>query len=250
MEAQNPSEKQPAEPSSWAAPVDRLKAPTTPSGAVNLNVTGRALSGPLQGFGPLWQKDYRIRLSNAPVNPQEVIKVWKEKFPEFWPKGIKFYGSTETIQPGEVAVLNMGVPNGPSIVSTGILVIYSDDTSFSFMTPQGHMFSAFITFSAYEDQGASVANVRVLLRAADPIYEISLRLGAGKIEDGFWKATLRNLARYFGVEGEPRMLVECLDNRLQWREAKNVWHNAGVRTVLYHLGAPLRWTRRLVSRGD
>ena len=37
---------------------------------MNLNVEGRQVVGPLQGFGQMWQKTYTIRLSGASVSPK------------------------------------------------------------------------------------------------------------------------------------------------------------------------------------
>jgi len=50
----------------WAQRVDELKAPDAPPEALNLNVAGRRAVGPLQGFGQLWQKTFRIRLEARP----------------------------------------------------------------------------------------------------------------------------------------------------------------------------------------
>lgn len=61
--------------STWAAPVSKLKTGNIPAGAVNLNVEGRRLTGPIQGFGQLWQKTYRVRLSGGQVSPAQVVKV-------------------------------------------------------------------------------------------------------------------------------------------------------------------------------
>jgi len=44
--------------------------------------------------------------------------------------------------------------------------------------------------------------------------------------------------------------VICVDRKRQWSNARNVWHNAGVRTALYTLGAPLRAFRRAPSGGQ
>ena len=33
-------------------------------------------------------------------------------------------------------------------LSTGVLVLYADDESFTLMTPQGHVFAGWITFSS------------------------------------------------------------------------------------------------------
>ena len=241
----------------WAKPVDRLKVTELRSGSVNLNVDGRHLTGPIRGFGQMWQKTYSIRLVGSTVNPQELIQGWKEHFPSFWPKGNRFYGAQPGITPGDVVVLNLAGPGGVNppgggpIISTGIMVIYADDESFSFMTPEGHMFAGMITFSAGQDD-VTVAQIQALIRTSDPLYELMFRLGIGhKMEDDFWKQTLRNLTASFGASGsEPELKVVLVDPRMQWSEAKNVWHNAAVRTMVYTLGMPFRWALRLVTRSN
>lgn len=62
----------------WAKPVERLNIAEIPDGALALNVQGRRLFGPLQGFGQLWLKTYRIGLCNNRLTPQEVIAAWKQ----------------------------------------------------------------------------------------------------------------------------------------------------------------------------
>ncbi len=252
-DSKEPDTTQPRQ-ATWAPPVSRLKMSATPAGAVNLNVDGRQLTGPLKGFGQLWQKTYKVRLSGASVTPAEVIKVWKADFPSFWPEGNHFYASLTGIQPGEVALLNLAgpggltAPGGLPMISTGVMVIYSDDVSFSFMTPQGHMFAAMITFSADDDDGITVLQVQALVRASDPIYELVFRLGFGHpTEDAFWRQTLENLSRRFGVQGQVQQEVICVDSRVQWPEARNIWHNAAIRTALY---MPVAILRRAFQRGE
>jgi hypothetical protein len=231
--------------SNWALPVDKLVVSNISPEALNLNVNGRQLAGPMQGFGQLWQKTYHVRLSGAAVTPEEVVKVWKANFEHFWPPGNKFYAPITSISPGEVAVLNLAMPGGIKL-STGVMVIYADNVSFTFMCPEGHIFGAWITFSAFEDEGASVAQVQALVRANDPIYELSLRLGIGhRIEDKFWLYTLKSLSEYFGVQGFPQHKVSLIDPRMQWSNAKNVWLNAGVRSVL---AAPVHGIRQAYRR--
>lgn len=221
-------------PGSWAKPVDKIRVSEAPKEALNLNVDGRQLSGLTHGFGQLWQKTYRVRLSGAQVTPQDVITAWKANFPNFWPKGNNLYVPLKGIQPGEVGLINLAAPGGMKL-STGIMVIYADDVSFSFMTPEGHMFAGMITFSAFEEDNGTVAQVQALIRAYDPIYELSFRLGFGhKAEDEFWKATLSNLAAHVGTANPiPTQTNSLIDSRMQWREWRNVWHNAGVRSGLY-----------------
>ena len=228
----------------WAQPVSKLKVSDVPAGAINLNVEGRQVVGPLQGFGQLWQKTYRVRLSGSKATPAEVIKTWKENFPKFWPAGNKFYAPLTGIAPGEVAVLNLAMPGGVPL-STGMLVLYADDESFTLMTPQGHMESGWITFSAYEEDGAAVAQVQSIARANDPMYEIGFMLFAHKMQEDFWHHTLRSLAAHFGVEGQVQMFKTCVDSRWQWSQVKNIWHNAAIRTGIF---GPVEWVRQMGKR--
>ena len=194
----------------------------------------------------MWQKTYRVRLEGITITPQAVIKEWKAHFPDFWPKGNNFYGPLQGVKPGEVAVLNLAMPGGAKL-STGIRVIYADDESFSFMTPQGHMFAGMNTFSAFDDDGVTVIQIQALVRAGDPFYEMSFRLKFGhKAEDAFWFDTLRNLASHFGSSNqEPTQTNVCVDKRVQWSEAKNVWHNAMIRTAIY---MPVHLTKRIFNK--
>ena len=227
----------------WAKSVPRLKVADVSTEAVNINVEGRRVVGPLQGFGKMWQKTYWVRLSGTSAGPAEVIGAWKQNFASFWPEGNRFYAPFTGIAPGDVAVLNLSAPGGMTL-STGVMVIYADEESFTFMSPEGHMFSGWITFSAHEREGATVAQTQVLIRANDPLWELVMRVYGFKKEDEFWMATLRALASHFGVEGQPQMTAACVDPRLQWSQAKNIWYNAALRSTIYAAAAPLRWVQK------
>ena len=53
------------------------------------------------------------------------------------------------------------------------MVIYADDESFTFMTPEGHTLSAWITFSGYRDGEETIAQVQALERTSDPFNELA-----------------------------------------------------------------------------
>jgi hypothetical protein len=231
----------------WAKQVSKLRVGDVPEEAVKRNVEGRRVVGPIQGFGKMWQKTYRVRLARAGVTPAQVVRTWKENFSSFWPEKNWFYGPLTGIAPGEVAVLNLTMP-GRLKLSTGVLVLYADEESFTFMTPQGHMFAGWITFSAYAAEGETWAQVQILMRAQDPLTEMGLMLGGHRQEDGFWERTLQALARRFGVEGEVETQVACVDSRRQWRRAGNVWHSAAIRSGFYAMGAPMRAVRKPFRR--
>lgn len=234
-------DKRPRDAVYWARSAGALRVTDVPEGATNINVDGRQAVGPLQGFGKLWQKTYRVRLAGIKVTPAEVIKTWKENYQEFWPEGNRFYAPLAGISPGEVALISGSLPGGVRL-STGVMVLYADDESFTLMTPQGHPFSGWITFSSFEEDGATFAQAQVLMRANDPLYEIGLRLGGHRMEDVIWQTTLKNLAAHFGVRERVETNSVCVDPKLQWKEYRNVWHNAGVRSALYMFSSPFRRT--------
>jgi hypothetical protein len=231
----------------WAKSVSKLKVSDVPEGAVSINVEGRRLASPIQGFGKMWQKTYQVRLPGDRVSSTDLIATWKQHFPEFWPEGNRFYGPLTGIQPGEVALLNMTLP-GKMKLSTGVMVLYADEESFTLMTPQGHMLAGWITFSASEVEGETVAQAQVLMRASDPIFEMGLTMGGHKQEDRFWQHTLTQLAGHFDQEAEVDTQVVCVDKKRQWSKWRNVWHSSAIRSTIYTLGAPGRAVKRLFTR--
>ncbi|MGZ3678450.1 MAG: hypothetical protein ACXWQR_07755 [Ktedonobacterales bacterium] len=210
--------------------VSKLSVSNVPVGAVNLNVDGRNVVGPLQGFGRLWQKTYQTRLSGANVTPTEVVRVWKERLPEFQPPQNRFFPAVAGVEPGQVVLINASLGGMP--VNTGVLVLYADDESFTLMTPEGHPESGWVTFSAYDDDGTTVAQVQSIARANDPIYELGFRLGGSKAQEKIWTHVLMSLAEHFQVFPPVRVGTACVDPRVQWSQAGNVWHNAAMRSAL------------------
>jgi len=234
-----PKEISARDAANWAKQVSTLTMADAPADAINRNVTGRRVMSPIQGFGKMWQKTYRVALDGEVAGPEQVITEWKENFPKFWPENNRFFGPLTGIAPGEVALLNLTMP-GRLKLSTGVLVLYADEESFTLMTPQGHMFAGWITFSAYAKNDKTVVQAQVLMRANDPMYEMGLVMGGHKKEDVFWEHTLGALAAHLGCEGEVETRVVCVDNKRQWARAGNIWHNSAIRSGAYALGAPAR----------
>ena len=231
----------------WAKSVSRLNVSEVPKGAVNINVEGRRLTSPIQGFGKMWQKTYQVRIPTESVSNTDLIATWKQRFPDFWPDGNRFYGPLTGIEPGEVALLNMTLP-GKMKLSTGVMVLYADEESFTLMTPQGHMFAGWITFSATQVDEHTVAQAQVLMRASDPIFELGLTLGGHQQEDRFWQHTLTQLAAHFEHQADVDTQVVCVDKKRQWSRWSNVWQSSAIRSTLYTLGTPGRALKRLFKR--
>jgi hypothetical protein len=224
----------------WAPPVRTLRVGALAEGALNANVQGHRLSGALQGFGQLWQKTFRARLTDAKLGPADVIRVWKDEFGTFWPRGIgmpRMFAPLTGLAPGEVGVINFDGPGG-LVLSTGVLVIYADDESFTFMTPEGHMFAGWITFSAGRDDAGTLLQIQMLVRAYDPLTELALMLGAHRLEQRNWERTLQAVAARFG---EPEAAIETdisrVDGRRQWRRIGNIFRSSSLRPRV-------RWLRR------
>lgn len=210
-----------------------------PPDALAINVEGKQLTGPDDGFGTRWRKTYVVSLAGANVSPEGVITAWRDHFGEFWPSGSRFYRPAHGIEPGAIALADIALPAG-SRLSTGVATVARTDHSFTFVTTQGHMLAGTITFSARDDNGTTVAQVETVMRAGDPLYELAMPLAGHRHENRFWEATLTALARHLGVEARPTMSQECLDRRRRWRNAGNIVHNAFIRTALYLATRPVR----------
>jgi hypothetical protein len=219
---------EPRDANNWAKPIDAFHVDQSVEGAHKGNVEGRKPTGPLQGFGQLWQKSYQILIPGP--TPTEVIKTWKDNFGEFWYPSNKFYAPAAGIAPGEIAVIAGG--RGPTKVTTGVRVIYADDTSWSYMTPEGHPWAAIITFSANEEDGGVLAGINLLVRANDPLYEVSFRVYTSRLEDKIWTHTLTQLADHFGSSEPVVIKATLIDKRRQWAQFGNIWKNSAVRTLL------------------
>jgi len=230
----------------WTKPISKIMVPEMPQESINLNVDGRRVVGPVEGFGPMWQKTYQLSLSGTKVTPSEAIGILKKNFPKFQPPENRFYPSGAGIQPGEIVLINSSTPGGP--VYTGVIVLYTDEQSFTFITPQGHPESGWVTFSVFDEHGTTVVQIQGLARANDPIYEIAFRLVGSKVQEKIWRYVLNSMAKQLGLTSEVNVKKIRVDARLQWPQAKNVWYNAQIRSMIYAIAAPLRRIRNLFKR--
>lgn len=244
--AEHRGEPTPIDTGCWAKPVALLSLPNRVEGARNLNVDGRRVVGPVNGFGRLWQKIFRLYIKDKVVTPEEAIDVLKHHFPSFQPSFNRFFPSPAGIAPGEIVLIDSMTPGGP--VSTGVMVLYADDRSFTFACPQGHPESGFVTFSAFEDGGDTVVQVLGLARANDPVYEGAFRFVGSKIQSRIWTHLLSSLAAYLGVPANVVLDGRSVDGGVRWDQAKNIWYNAQIGTML---GEPIYLLKRLFksSRG-
>ena len=225
----------------WAKPLSKITVAEVPNGATNLNVENRRAVGPVEGFGQMWEKIYQQSLAGLKITPLEAIKFMKENFPQLQPPQNRFYPTAAGIQPDEVVFIDSSTPGGP--VHTGVLILYSDDESFTFITPQGHPESGWVSFHAFEQNQGTVVQIIGLARANDPVYEMAFRLVGAKFQERIWRHVLSSLATHLGVDPQVNVMKTCVDKKMQWSEMTNIWYNAQIRSLLYTVMSPL-WRSR------
>ena len=242
-----PNREKPAtiDASHWAKPFPALTLATRIKGARNLNVGGRRAVGPVNGFGQLWQKIFRLYIKGSTITPEQAVGALKQNFPSFQPSFNRFFPSPAGIAPGEIVLIDSMTPGGP--VSTGVLVLYADEQSFTFACPQGHPESGFVTFSGHKENGDTIVQIMGLARANDPLYEAAFRFIGSKIQGRIWTHVLSSLATYLGVPTRIATAAICLDTGLRWSQAKNLWYNAQIRTMV---NEPRFILTKLFGNGD
>ena len=232
-------------------PRQKLESPETPEDIEPINVTGRRPTTPGEGFGQLWSKSYTLAFADSTVRPEAVIAEWKDRFDQFWPQGNRFYVDGP-LRKGKVAALKLGFRFGPHVY-TGMLVTDSDARSFRLASAQGHMFTGWLRLSAGDEDGRTVLQVEVRMRATDPFYEACLLFGGHGLEDTFWERTLTAVAEFFKQEGPVIKRRRLLDRHRNWGRAWLIWYNAALRSMLWEAIAPVRslWTKlRLAAQRD
>lgn len=222
-----------ADNTGWAPAVTRLKITEKPEEAVKLNMNNRRVLGPLQGFGPMWEKTYSLEINKPGLKPADVITVMKQHLPEFQPSQNKFYATSRGIKAGELVFIDSITPGG--LVSTGVLVLYVDDLSFTLMTPQGHPEAGWVTFSASSAGKAVRMQIQGLVRSSDPFFELAFRMVGSKFQETIWKYVLTSLASYLDVTAPVQMTKKRIASDLQWSKTGNIYYNSQIRSLPYNI---------------
>jgi anti-anti-sigma factor len=213
----------------WAPKIYRLHVKEKPEGAFAKNMDGRRVIGQLQGFGPMWEKTYWINIKKPGIKKEDVVLAMQEHFLEFQPSGNLFYPTSKGLAPGEMIFIDSKTPGG--IVSTGVMVLYMDDRSFTFITPQGHPEAGWITFSVDEREDSVYVQIQGLVRSSDPFFEVAFSIAGSKFQETIWKHVLASLAKYLGVEENVEMKKYRPATDLQWSKACNIWYNSQIRSL-------------------
>jgi len=190
------------------------------------SVEGRSTAPPSEGFGQLWRKEITATLRGGPTAP-ELMAFWKDHLPELWPDAGELYRSRPEITRGDLLGIDLGV--GPVKLATGVVVIESTDTSFTVLSPEGHMFAGWNRFTTEDTPDGTLAGVTIEMRASDPFYEVGLLFGGHRAEERFWAEMLWALGERFGQRPEVNVRRRLLDPHRRWRKASNIRQNAFLR---------------------
>jgi len=225
--------------SRWDDGRELTPCPSLPEAVLNL-LRNRPPRAPLEGFGGLRMRTYKVHLIGTSLSPAQVFSTWMDHFSATWPEGNHFISCAPALEPGVTAAILLSMPAGMRII-TCARVIYRDETSLTLMTLLGHMFAGLITFSVFQEGSVPVMQTQALVSPGDPFYELAFMLGVGRRgEDAFWHAALINAARLFGAEASVQQENLTISTNLQWRYFRNIWYNAAIRSSLRFFGRSLQ----------
>ena len=224
----------------WAKPIDRLAAGNVPP-ARSTRVGGKQVVSPIQGFGKMWQKTYRVALAGPSVTPQEVIATWKAEFPTFWPKGSQFHAPLTGIAPGEVALLQASRRRRDEALDRRLRplrrrgVVHVHDAAGAHVRRLDHVLGG---RGGRRDRGAVPG---ADARAGSAHRDRSRRSAGTRRRTASGRTTLRALARALRRRRRSRRRrVVCVDKRRQWGRAGNVRHSSAFRSTIHTATSPLR----------
>jgi anti-anti-sigma factor len=220
----------------WAPYIERIGVTERPEGAMIKNMDNRRLQPQISGFGRMWQKTFWLMIDKPELTPKDVITKLMQNFVVFQIPENFFYPTSKGLSPGALVFIDSKTPGG--IVSTGIYVLYVDDTSFTYITPQGHPEAGWITFRAKEQEGKIRLQIQGLVRASDPFYEIAYAIAGQAFQEKIWLNVLTQMAKHLSIEDNGKMVKYKPADYWQWGRVGNIWYNAQLRTLPYNI---TRW---------
>lgn len=221
----------------WAPFIEKIKVTEKPEGALVKNMDNRRLQAQINGFGKMWQKTFRLMIDKPEFTPEDIINKLKQNFVAFQVPENFFFPTSKGLSPGALVFIDSATPGG--VVSTGIYVLYMDDTSFTYVTPQGHPEAGWITFSAKEEEGKIRLQIQGLVRASDPFFEIAYAIAGQAFQEKIWLNVLTQMAKHLEIEDNGQMVKYKPANYCQWGKCGNIWYNAQLRSL------PLNFTKLL-----
>ncbi len=200
------------------------------------------VSGPLQGFGQLWEKTCLMPLGKSRLQPTEIIATLKEQFATFSSPDTAITLPDGGISPGEIMSLKIRHRYGQML--TGAMVLHGDEHSFTLITPAGHPKSGWVTFSAYRDGGNTFVQAQGLSRTSDPGFALAFHPLINHRDEYTWRHLLENLSRYYHIDATISVQRTRWASGWQWSGLLNIRHNAQLHSIPCNLGDALRCVRK------
>ena len=188
----------------------------------------------------MWQKTYQVRLPAERVSPTELIATWKERFPEFWPEGNRFYAPAHRhrARRGGAAQHDAARPDEALDRRDGALrrrgVVHADDPAGAHVRRLDHVQRD----RARRRDGGAGAGADAGQRP-----DLRDRADAGRPQPGGPLLGAHADARWPPTSTTRRRWTRrscAWTSKRQWSKWRNVWHSAAIRSTLYTLGAPGR----------
>ena len=176
-------------------------------GAKDDTVTGKRVAGPVQGFGQLWQKTF-ASASTARTRRRRRSSRSGRRLPRVLAEGQPFSRRWRASPRARSRCSRSAGARRAGQLSTGVMVIYADDESFTFMTPEGHL-SAWITFSARRDGDVTDRPGPGARAAGDPFDELAYMLGGNRQNNRFWQAHPAQPGAHSGSPSRPSTMQAC-----------------------------------------
>ena len=164
----------PRDDSNWAKPVDRLSASGVVGAKVDLRL-GKARLRPAPGVRPALAEDLPRPARRLEPGPDRAHRHLEGQLPHVLARRRAVLCTAwRASNPAKSRCsTSRRCRASPVKLSTGVMVLYADDESFTFMTPEGHTLSAWITFSASREGDVTVAQAQALERTSDPFDELA-----------------------------------------------------------------------------
>jgi anti-anti-sigma factor len=196
------------------------------------------VSGPLQGFGQLWEKTCLMPLGKSRLQPAGIIETLKKQFAVFSSPDTIITLPDGGITPGEIMGIKISYRYGRLL--TGALVLHCDEHSFTLITPAGHPKSGWVTFCAYRDGGNTFVQAQGLSRTSDPSFALAFHPLISHRDEYTWRHIMENLSRHYHIDAAASVQRTCWDTGWQWSGLLNIRHNAQLRSIPYNLNGMLR----------
>jgi anti-anti-sigma factor len=230
----------------WAPYIERIRVSEKPEGAMIKNMDNRRLQPQITGFGKMWQKTFWLMIDRPELTPKDVINELRQNFVAFQIPENFFYPTSKGLSPGALVFIDSKTPGG--IVSTGVYVLYADDTSFTYITPHGHPEAGWITFSAKEQDGKIRLQIQGLVRASDPFYEFAYAVAGQAFQEKIWLNVLTQMAKHLAIEDNGQLVKYKPADNWQWGRAGNIWYNAQLRTLPYNITKWIPLSRKVKEK--